>query len=68
MDSDYFLTKICYNLKKNEGNVIPATGRVKWARAINREAVMDEDTGIEFINISSNDIENLISGLSRSVT
>ncbi len=50
---------------KKEGNVIPATGRVRWTRAINRNSIMDEYAGIEFVDILSSDIGALISGLSR---
>lgn len=37
-----------------------ATGRVKWIKTLNRSATLDEEAGIEFIDIHSADIEKLL--------
>ena len=39
---------------------ISATGRVRWNSKRSREALLDEDVGVEFINIEPADIDRLI--------
>ena len=39
---------------------IPAVGKVRWLKAIDRNAPLDEEVGIEFIDIRSVDIDNLL--------
>lgn len=39
---------------------IPATGKVRWLKMLNRKALLDEEAGIEFIDVVSADIDRLI--------
>jgi len=39
---------------------ISATGRVRWTNKRKRKALLDEDTGIEFVDIAPTDIDRLI--------
>lgn len=39
---------------------ISAIGRVRWNRTRSREALLDEDVGVEFINIAPVDIDRLM--------
>lgn len=42
------------------GNRIMATGRVRWVKALARKALLDEDAGIEFVDIAPADIDRLV--------
>ena len=39
---------------------ISATGRVKWARRIERPAMLDQEVGIEFTKISTKDTNRIL--------
>lgn len=51
------------DINTNDGKTpVSATGRVRWNKIRAREALLDEDIGVEFINIASADIEKLMNG------
>jgi len=52
---------VCMDINKGngEGNV-PATGKVRWTRKLKRKAILDEEAGIEFTDITPADIDRLI--------
>lgn len=41
---------------------ISAVGRVRWNKTRAREALLDEDVGVEFIDIAPADIDRLMQG------
>lgn len=43
-----------------QGSSIPAVGAVKWIKMSKREALLDEEVGIEFIKVSPAKIKSLI--------
>ena len=47
-------------LKKNGEGCISVTGRVKWVAMRKRKALLDEETGIEFVDIAPADIDRLV--------
>jgi len=49
------------DIRRNDREgAIPATGRVKWTVIRKRKAILDEDAGIEFININPYGIDRLL--------
>ncbi len=50
------------DIKNGGKGPISATGRVKWNKTRSREALLDEDVGVEFINVAPADIDNLLQG------
>ena len=49
------------DINNNDGkNSISATGRVRWASMLKRKAPVDENAGVEFIDIAPGDLDRLI--------
>jgi c-di-GMP-binding flagellar brake protein YcgR len=49
------------DIDKGDGvDNISATGRVKWARALKRKAILDQEIGIEFVDMAPADIDKLV--------
>ncbi|MDD5136674.1 MAG: PilZ domain-containing protein [Candidatus Omnitrophica bacterium] len=53
------IIKMCIDQRDGEGSIL-ATGRVRWTNKRKRKALLDEDAGIEFIDIAPTDIDRLI--------
>ena len=53
------IVRMDINNRDGKGSIF-ATGKVKWANAIKRKALLDERVGIEFIDIAPADIERLV--------
>jgi hypothetical protein len=49
------------DIKKGDGKGnIPVVGRIRWSKMFKREAPLDKEIGIEFVDIAPDDIDRLI--------
>jgi len=51
---------------KETREYIPATGKVRWLRALGRNAPLDEEVGIEFTEIDPAEIDKLLKNKDNS--
>ncbi|OGX00198.1 MAG: hypothetical protein A3I73_01155 [Omnitrophica bacterium RIFCSPLOWO2_02_FULL_45_16] len=53
------IVKLDINSSGGNGHIL-ATGKVKWIKPLNRIAPLDEEMGIEFVDVNPADIDRLI--------